>query len=431
MPGVVILGGQWGDEGKGKIIDYLAQRADIVIRFQGGDNAGHTVVVDGHQYIFHLIPSGIVLPGKQCVIGHGVVVNPFSLMQEKQGLEKAGCTIQGRLWLSDRAHLILPYHKKMDTLREACLGDKKIGTTGRGVGPAYEDKVARVGIRAGDLLNLNYLSERLRQSVAVKNKEIQALGGDELIDLDRLLHDLEPCVREIGPLVRDTVELLHDGLKAGKRVLWEGAQGSLLDVDLGTYPFVTSSNTSVGGALAGTGVGPREIRSVVAVIKAYATRVGGGPFPTQCSEEDGLIIREKGHEYGATTGRPRRCGWFDVVAARYSAMANGVDHLAVTKLDVLDEHETIKVCRSYRCNGRTLRSFPADIRALEACEPIYDEVEGWRSKTIGVQSYDQLPALAKAYLAKLEEWVGVPISLISTGPERKDLIEKEDPFRAC
>lgn len=428
MPGVVILGGQWGDEGKGKIIDYLAQRADVVARFQGGDNAGHTVVVEGKQYVFHLIPSGIVLPGKTCIIGHGVVVNPFSLMEEKASLEKSGCQIEGRLWVSDRAHLILPYHKTVDALREAGLGSKKIGTTGRGVGPAYGDKVARIGIRMGDLLNVDYLAERLRQNAAIKNKELQQLGADSLIDPDKLLEELRPCIREISPLIKDTIELLHGELRKGKTVLWEGAQGALLDVDLGTYPYVTSSNTAVGGALTGTGVGPRHIQSVVAVVKAYATRVGGGPFPTQCAEEEDRIIREKGHEYGATTGRPRRCGWFDVVAARYSVQVSGVDHLAITKLDVLDDIESIRICEQYKLNGRLSSQFPSDIRSVESCEPVYTEIKGWCQKTIGVTRYEDLPTRAKSYLETIEKVVGVPISLVSTGPDRRDIIEKVNPF---
>jgi len=428
LAGVVVLGGQWGDEGKGKIIDCLSARADLIVRYQGGDNAGHTVVVDNKHYVFHIIPSGIVWPGKQCLIGHGVVVNPFSLAEEKRTLESQGCEIEGRLLVSDRAHLILPYHKQMDQFWEMYLGNQKIGTTGKGVGPAYTDKAARRGIRVGDLRDSDRVSRKIRENVEVVNKQWSLLGGEPSVCAEEILDSLKACVQEIQPLIADGVERVHDALVQGKHVLWEGAQGTLLDIDMGTYPYVTSSSACVGGALAGTGVGPRSIENVIAVVKAYTTRVGEGPFPTQCSEDDGNAIREKGNEYGATTGRPRRCGWFDGVAARYAMRVNGVDQLAITKLDVLDEQPSISVCVGYQCDGKMLNRFPADVDILALCRPVYETFEGWKENTFGVTRFEDLPHKARNYLQALEKLLEVPVGMISTGPGRKDLIEKLDPF---
>ena len=430
LAGVIVLGGQWGDEGKGKIIDCLSRRAQLIVRYQGGDNAGHTVIVNGKEFVFHLVPSGIIWPDKECLIGHGVVVNPFSLIEEKNRLQGQGCSVEGRLWVSDRAHMIMPYHKEMDRFWEAYLGKQKIGTTGRGVGPAYTDKASRRGIRVGELRQFDRFARRLRENVEVKNHELSLLGEKKRLDADEILASLEACSKEILPLVTDGVERIHQALRQKKDILWEGAQGTLLDVDLGTYPYVTSSSACVGGALTGTGVGPKAIGTTIAVMKAYTTRVGEGPFPSQCSEDDGKAIREKGHEFGATTGRPRRCGWFDGVATRYATRVNGVDQLAVTKLDVLDEQQSIQVCVGYRCDGKVMKSFPSDIDILSRCEPIYESFEGWCQDTSGITRYQDLPDKAKKYLAALEGLLEVPVGLISTGPGREDLIEKRDPFQA-
>jgi len=417
MPNTVLVGCQWGDEGKGKIIDVLTEDADIVVRYQGGNNAGHTVKVDDTTYVLHLIPSGILRPGKTCVIGNGVVVDPVALMQEIDGLHAQGIDCTGRLFVSDRAHVVFPFHRALDESREARRKQaQKIGTTKRGIGPSYGDKVSRVGLRMGDLVDESFpelFAERIEEAAAV----LAALGAEPL-DTAAIRREYAETAKRIGPYVSDTVSLLNRVVREGKSVLFEGAQGTMLDIDFGTYPFVTSSNATAGGACTGTGVAPHRMDRVIGVIKAYTTRVGEGPFPTELLDETGRYLGSEGREFGATTGRPRRCGWFDAVVCRYSAMINGVDHWAVTKLDVLDSLETIKICVAYECDGRRLDSVPANVRVLERCTPVYEEMKGWQTSTKETADFNRLPPEAKAYVERLCELTGVPLGILSVGPSR-------------
>jgi len=419
---LVVLGAQWGDEGKGKIVDLLTPHFSIVGRYQGGHNAGHTVYVSGKKFILRLIPSGILHPGIICVIGNGVVVDPQALFAEVDELIKNGIDVGNRIVVSDKAHLILPYHKDLDLLSEARRGERKIGTTSRGIGPAYEDKIARRGIRVGDLIDPKGLEQNVRDNVTARNRLVQ----DTTMDWKPVLADLLKHAERIRPMLRDVSVLLDAAMRAGQSVMFEGAQGTLLDIDHGTYPYVTSSNATVGGVCTGLGVPPRAIGKVLGVTKAYTTRVGEGPFPTELTGDIGNRLRETGSEYGAVTGRPRRCGWYDAVAVRYAARINGLDGLALTKLDVLDGFERIELCTSYRCNGRTLTDFPSDVAQLAACEPVYESMPGWAEPTKGVRSFDKLPAAARRYIAKLEEVTGVPAAIVSTGSEREDTIVRSD-----
>jgi adenylosuccinate synthase len=423
---LAVVGAQWGDEGKGKIVDLLTPQFDIVARYQGGHNAGHTVYVNGTKFVLRLIPSGILHAGITCVIGNGVVVDPQALFAEVDELAKNGIDVGNRLFVSDKAHLILPYHRDLDLLAEARRGERKIGTTSRGIGPAYEDKIARRGIRVGDLADPGALEQVVRDNVAARNR----LVHDSTMDWKPVLAQLLEHAARLRPWVRDISLLLNQAMAAGQSMLFEGAQGTLLDIDHGTYPYVTSSNASVGGICTGLGVGPRAIGHVAGVVKAYTTRVGEGPLPTELSGEMGKRLRDSGNEYGAVTGRPRRCGWYDAVAVRYGARINGLDALALTKLDVLDGLERIDICTAYRCGGRALTEFPSDVAQLSACEPVYESMPGWSSPTRGLRRYADLPDAARRYIARLEEVSGVPAAIISTGSERDDTIFRSDVLKA-
>ena len=423
---LAVLGAQWGDEGKGKIVDLLTPRFDIVARYQGGHNAGHTVYVNGVKFVLRLIPSGILHAGVVCVIGNGVVVDPQALFAEVDELARNGIHVDGRLFVSDKAHLILPYHRDLDLLSEARRGERKIGTTSRGIGPAYEDKIARRGVRVGDLADPKGLEQNIRDNVVARNR----LVHDSTMEWETVLAQVLEVGTRLTPMVRDVSLMLAEAMAAGKSIMFEGAQGTLLDIDHGTYPYVTSSNASIGGVCTGLGVGPRAIGGVMGVVKVYTTRVGEGPLPTELHDEMGNRLRDSGNEYGAVTGRPRRCGWYDAVAVRYGARVNGLDALALTKLDVLDGLEEIKICTAYRCGDRILTEFPSDILQLAACVPVYETLPGWSEPTKGVRSFDDLPENAKRYIARLEQVSGVSAALVSTGSERHDTILRDDVLAA-
>jgi adenylosuccinate synthase len=418
----VILGAQWGDEGKGKIVDLLSENADIVIRYQGGANAGHTVSFDGKTYILHLLPSGIFHQNVTCVIGNGVVIDPIALMDEIETVKSAGVDIKGRLLISHNAHLIMPYHKLLDKIYDQ--GEDKIGTTGRGIGPAYVDKYARVGIKVVDLLDREILCRKLRKNIEAKNEILEKIYGATKLDVEKIIDEYIEFDKKIDEFVTDTALYLNNAIKEKKKILLEGAQGALLDIDHGTYPFVTSSNPTAGGASTGSGIPPTKINGVIGVIKAYTTRVGEGPFPTELKDEIGDYIREKGVEFGATTGRPRRCGWLDLVSLRYSIMINGIDKLALTKIDVLSELDEIKICVSYEINGKKLKSFPTNPEALSKVTPIYETLKGWKKDLSNISSYSELPAEAKEFVEAIEFFTGVEISIISIGADRKQTILK-------
>ncbi len=426
MPGIVIVGAQWGDEGKGKIVDHLANKADLIVRFQGGNNAGHTVVVDGKKVIFHLVPSGMLYNGKTVVIGNGVVIDLKVLVEELENFRKMGIDFENRFFISSTAHLILPYHREIDGLREQMRGDKKIGTTKRGIGPAYEDKVARMGLRVGDLLYPEILKEKLATQLDHKNRYIQEVLGGEPFDVDALFDELMQLGEKVKRYITNTVELLHSN--KNKKILFEGAQGTLLDIDHGTYPYVTSSNTTIGGVITGSGVNLSFIDDVFGVSKAYTTRVGGGPFPTELSGEVGDRLREKGGEYGATTGRPRRCGWLDIVALRYAVQVNGLTGLVITKLDVLSGEDVIKIAVKYECEGTSTENFPPFSYLLEKCKPIYEELPGWKEDLRNCRSFEELPENAKKYIDKIEASLGIPVVMISVGQERDQIIVRREMF---
>ena len=415
MPVDILVGTQWGDEGKGKLIDVLTGDVDMVVRFQGGNNAGHTVEIGAERYVLHLVPSGIFRPGVRCVIGNGLVVDPIALVEELEGIRARGIAADN-LELSDRAQLIFIYHKRADALNEKGAA-RKIGTTGRGIGPAYCDKMRRSGIRGCDLCKPEILSAKFRAEAARYNK-IFAEAGAEEIDIEKELALVLEAAAKLAPLVRNTAYTVAEAVKQGKKVLCEGAQGGLLDVDHGTYPFVTSSNTISGGACTGAGIPPTAVRNVYGVIKAYTTRVGEGPFPTELFDADGELLRARGREFGATTGRPRRCGWFDAVASRYSCMLSGVNKLVVTKLDVLDAFDEIAVCTAYEIDGVRTTEFPAAVEDLERVKPIYEMMPGWKTELDAVTSADQLPENARKYLARMAELIGADIEIISVGPRR-------------
>jgi adenylosuccinate synthase len=419
---IAVIGAQWGDEGKGKIVDLLTPRFSFVARYQGGHNAGHTVFVDGKKFVLHLIPSGILHPGVTCIIGNGVVVDPNALFTELDALAALGITTAGRLLVSDRAHLILPYHRELDVLSEARRGDHKIGTTSRGIGPAYEDKIARRGLRVCDLAHPAIVAERVRDNVTARNRLIP----EPHLDWEAVRDELLSIADRLAPMIADTSAVLARAIGAGQSVMFEGAQGTHLDIDHGTYPFVTSSNGTAGGVCTGLGVPPRAVQGVLGVAKAYTTRVGEGPLPTELFDEMGQRLRDTGQEYGASTGRPRRCGWYDAVAVRYAARTNGLDALALTKLDVLDGLEQIEVCTAYRCGGRIITDLPADLQTLAACEPVYETLPGWAAPTRGVRRYEDLPDAARAYVRRLEEVSGVPAAIISTGSDRDETILRND-----
>jgi adenylosuccinate synthase len=415
----VILGAQWGDEGKGKIVDVLSEQFNVVARYAGGHNAGHTVIIEGKKYVLHLIPCGVLRPGCLGVIGNGVVLDPLAFLNEVKMLKETGLPVDGQLFVSDRAQVILPYHRMIELAAENAPGRTKIGTTSRGIGPAYEDKMHRNGLRVIDLLNTSLLRTHIQNACHEKNTIAHALFGTEPLDPKQMYEEYARYADQVAPYVTDTAELLNRAMKDGKRVMFEGAQGALLDIDHGTYPFVTSSSATAGGAVIGTGVGPTTIGTVIGVTKAYVTRVGEGPFPTELHGQAGEELRARGNEYGASTGRPRRCGWMDLPLLRYSNMINGTEWLVVTKMDVLDTLTEIPVCTSYKINGKVTDSIPADMRGFEAIEPVYTVLKGWNSSTEGITEFDKLPQLAQDYLRFLEKESGAKIGMVSTGPDRE------------
>ena len=425
---VVVIGTQWGDEGKGKIVDLLTDRASAVVRFQGGHNAGHTLVIEGKKTVLHLIPSGILRAGVRCLIGNGVVLSPSALFEEVAMLEANGVPARERLGISESCPLILPYHIALDRARELARGNKAIGTTGRGIGPTYEDKVSRRGIRLGELLDPEHFKERLREVMEYHNFALQYYFKTEAVDYQRVLDEALAQGEQLAPLVEDVPGTLHRLRAEGKSIMFEGAQGALLDIDHGTYPYVTSSTTTAGGAASGSGVGPRHLDYVLGIVKAYTTRVGAGPFPTELFDADGKHLGEKGHEFGATTGRQRRCGWLDVVALRRSLELNSVTGMCITKLDVLDGLQTVKICVAYKLDGKEIDVPPVGADQFEKCEPVLIEMPGWSESTVGRKSVDQLPQAARDYLNKVEQLCGVPIDIISTGPDREETIIQRHPF---
>ncbi len=425
---VVVIGAQWGDEGKGKVVDLLTDRAAAVVRFQGGHNAGHTLVIDGEKTVLHLIPSGILRDGVRCLIGNGVVLSPAALLEEIDMLEGRGVPARARLSISAACPLILPYHIALDQARERARGAKAIGTTGRGIGPAYEDKISRRGIRLGELLDPAHFQERLREVLDYHNFALVNYFKAEAVDYDRVLDEALAQGEAISPMVVDIPGVLHDLRRSGANLLFEGAQGALLDIDHGTYPFVTSSNTTAGGACTGSGMGPRALDYVLGIVKAYTTRVGAGPFPTELFDAVGDHMGEKGQEFGATTGRKRRCGWLDLVALKRSFDINSVTGVCITKLDVLDGLETIRLCVGYDLDGQVVTAPPVGAEAFARCRPSYIEMSGWSESTYGVTHYADLPANARHYLARIEELTGVPIDIVSTGPDRSETMVLRDPF---
>jgi adenylosuccinate synthase len=431
LKSVIVIGAQWGDEGKGKIVDIYSEFADTIVRPTGGNNAGHTLVVKGEKFVFHLIPSGILHPGKRCVIANGVVVDPKVLLSEIDRLKERGyLSDDGQLKIGLLANVILPYHILFDNVREARLGQRKIGTTARGIGPCYEDKVGRIGIRACDLVHPAVLEEKLRANLELKNFVLKSYYGAEEVPFQRTYDEYLAYGERLRVYLIDTSYFINSEIQQGAKILFEGAQGTLLDVDHGTYPFVTSSNTTAGGACTGSGVGPTKIGSVVGVSKAYATRVGGGPFPTELLDEDGQQIRDRGCEYGSTTGRPRRCGWFDAPVVRYANRLNGLSGLALTKLDVLTGLPRVKVCVAYEIDGRRRDEVPLSQAEFEAAVPLYEELEGWTEGVTSAREFGDLPKGAQRYVRTLEEITGVEVSLVSVGPDRNETIIRKNPFRA-
>jgi len=429
MPAVAVIGMQWGDEGKGKLVDIFSEHADVVVRFQGGNNAGHTVVVNDQKTVLHLVPSGVLHSGKVCVIGNGVVVDAKTLVEEIDELQKRGfLQDEGQLKISDRAHLILPYHRAIDLARERLRGAGKIGTTGRGIGPAYEDKMARMGIRFVDLLDERVFVDVLRRAVEEKNAYLKAILNEDVLDYDSMRDECERLRERLAPMVTDTSVYLDRALAAGRRVLFEGGQGTMLDVDHGTYPYVTSSNTIAGAVCTGGGIAPNRLTGVIGITKAYTTRVGGGPFPTELNDETGRKLQQDGAEFGATTGRPRRCGWFDAVVARRAVMLNGLTGVAITKLDVLTGLKTVRMCIAYEYEGSRVDEFPSNPWMLEKMKPIYEEVPGWDEPIAKARTLDDLPENAQRYVRCLEELTGTRATNVSVGARREDTITLSNPF---
>jgi len=426
MPNIIVIGAQWGDEGKGKVVDLVTPCADVVVRYQGGNNAGHTVVVGKEKFVLQTIPSGILHPGGRCVIGCGVVVDPASLIQEMESLVRRGVSLDGNLYISKNAHLIMPYHPALERASESKAGRRRIGTTGKGVGPAYADKAARIGIRMADLLDEALFREKLEANVFQTNRLLREIYDEETFTVESILGPYMRYAGWLAPYITDTALLLSRWIDAGGSVLFEGAQGTMLDIDHGTYPFITSSSTTAGGACTGTGIPPTKIDGIIGIAKAYCTRVGGGPFPTELTGDVAEQLATRGNEFGSVTGRPRRCGWADAVALRYAARINGFDTIALTKLDVLDACETVKVCVGYRYRGEVLTDFPEEERIWHEAEPMYEEMSGWLSETHGLTDYAALPSKAREYLDRLSELVGVPFSLVSTGAGRTETILIDD-----
>ncbi len=428
MPVSIVIGSQWGDEGKGKIVDLLSDQVDIVARYQGGANAGHTICWGDKTFVLHLVPSGIFHEGVTCVIGNGVVLDPAAVLEEIRTIRDLGYEVEGRLFISHNAHLIMPYHKRIEAAREQARDAGAIGTTGRGIGPAYVDKYARTGIRVVDLLDRDVLRQKLRTAIEEKNAILRSVYGAEELDVEAIIEEYVEFDKLIDPYVTDTTQYLCNALKEGKHVLAEGAQGALLDVDFGTYPFVTSSHPTAGGCCTGLGVPPTAVRRSIGIVKAYCTRVGNGPFPTELHDATGERLRQVGHEFGATTGRPRRCGWLDLVALRYTSMVNGCTDYAITKLDVLTGLDEIKVCVRYRYDGKETTRFPAEVQTLGRVEPVYESLPGWKEDITGLVRVEDLPEAARRYLQFIADYAGVPLSMISTGPKREQTIHGTEPL---
>lgn len=427
MSSVVVMGTQWGDEGKGKIVDYLAEKADTVVRYQGGSNAGHTVVVDGEEFKLRLLPSGILYKGKQCVVANGVVVDPEVMLQEMDSMTARGIDVSG-IRLSNRAHVIMPYHKLIDELFEEARGDSKIGTTKRGIGPCYIDKNDRIGIRVCDLMDEAEFSQKLKTNIELKNKIIVKVYGKEPLDYESIRKEYLVYADRLRPYVVDTISLLNEQLKDGKKIMFEGAQATMLDIDYGTYPYVTSSHPISGGVCVGAGIGPNKINTVVGVVKAYCTRVGEGPFPTEQLNEIGDKIRECGHEFGTVTGRPRRCGWLDACIVRYAGYLSGIDYMAITRLDILDSFDEIKMCVGYKYEGKLLNEVPASLKVLGAVEPVYETFAGWKTDISGIRKYEDLPENTRKYLERMSEVTGIKIGIVSVGPGRDQTIVVKEIF---
>ena len=428
MPGYVIVGMQWGDEGKGKIVDFLTENADLVVRYQGGNNAGHTVVVNGKQTVLHLIPSGILREDVSCIIGNGTVIDPGVLIEELDRLAAAGCSVNGRFRISENAHVIMPYHKVLDGAQERSRGEHSIGTTGRGIGPAYADKANRFGIRMGDLMDAESFKKQLKRVLDYHNSVIEHSFGETPLSYDSILKESLEHADTLRPYICDTVAVVHEALRSGKRVVFEGAQGAMLDVDHGTFPYVTSSATVAGGVFSGAGIGPGDVNGVIGIVKAYSTRVGEGPFPTELHDADGERMASVGQEFGATTGRPRRCGWLDIVQLRRATMINGVTHLVITKPDVLSGFKTIRLCTSYLEDGKTIHDFPSNVARLERIEPVYEEVPGWTEELSECRDWEDFPENAKRYFQLVQELTGTPIAIVSVGPDREQTVVCKDPF---
>jgi len=418
----VVIGAQWGDEGKGKIVDLLSSESDYVVRFQGGANAGHTLKFDDKKVVLHLIPSGIFNGDADCVIGNGVVIDPVALVEEIKGVQEMGFSLKGRFFISQTAHVILPYHKLLDQLKEKRRGGDAIGTTGRGIGPAYVSKVSRIGIRMIDLLNRETLKTKIDQNLKDINFALENLYKEPLLSTDDLMNELEDAIQTLEPFICNTTNLMHEGINEGRNILLEGAQGTLLDVDHGTYPYVTSSSPTSGGACIGSGIPPTALDKVMGITKAYCTRVGNGPFPTELLGETGEELRKKGAEFGATTGRPRRCGWLDLVALKYVVQINGMNELTLTKMDVMDGFEEIKVCTSYKIDGEETNVFPLSLNEIEKVEPVYTTLPGWKNSIEGITDWNKLPSTAQAYIRFIEEYLGVKFTIVSTGPKRTETI---------
>ncbi len=427
MSSVVVMGTQWGDEGKGKIVDHLAEQAQVVVRYQGGNNAGHTVVVKGVESKLNLLPSGILYPGKTCIIGNGVVVDPAHLLKEISAMKEKGVDLSG-LKISNRAQVILPYHRLMDEADEESRGDAKIGTTKKGIGPCYVDKCDRIGIRFVDLMDSEEFALRLKYNLKLKNRILTEIYGKKPLDYDQLLEEYLGYAEKLRPYVTDTIFALHDAMQRNEQVLFEGAQATMLDLDYGTYPYVTSSHPVAGGVCIGAGVGPGTIGKVVGVVKAYTTRVGEGPFVTELHDATGNLIRERGHEYGTTTGRPRRTGWLDTVVVKYACLLSGIDCLAITRLDILDTLPTLKICTGYLYHGKALHEYPASLKVLGEVEPVYEELPGWQTDITGIRRYEDLPLNARRYVERLSECCGARLGIVSVGPDREQTIVMEPMF---
>lgn len=421
MAGYVVVGTQWGDEGKGKIVDVLGEQVDYVVRFQGGNNAGHTVIVNGEKSILHLLPSGVLHKNAKCIIGPGVVVDPFVLLKELSGLEQRGFTTDHVL-VSDCAHLIMPYHIQLDILQEQAKGDKKIGTTKRGIGPCYADKFTRIGIRVGDLVDWDIFKEKLADTLAIKNELIEKIYGEKPYDYDQMLLEFTKVREALLPRIINSVVEVNQALKDNKSVLFEGAQAAMLDINYGTYPYVTSSSPTAAGVCTGAGVGPQVLDTIIGVVKAYSTRVGEGPFLSELHDETGDLLRERGGEFGSTTGRPRRCGWLDLNVVKHAALINGLTDLVITKIDILSGLETLKICTGYEINGQVIDYIPSSLEQMSKAKPVYLDMPGWQEDISKIREYDLLPANCKAYLAKIEEVTGTPIAMISVGPDRENNI---------